>query len=273
MNKLIILTIALMTMSNVIMAQNTQGLPEKPEVIEVIFGRFNMGNRDAGTGSGKYFEGITVDTYYIGKYPITVEQFFAFCKETQRNMPIAPDWDWQARYPMVKVEYLDAVSYCEWLSKKYGGTWRLPTEAEWEFAARGGRDGRWYKYSGSNDLEEVGWYRFSDKEKDFSHNPYPVGLKKPNELGIYDMTGNVWEWCSDKYSESFYISSGTHNPKNKNSSGVDYVIRGGDFFSTKEECLIYVRDKRDGRDRMDNVGFRVVYIPFPKPKSGVIFSH
>jgi formylglycine-generating enzyme required for sulfatase activity len=106
------------------------------------------------------------------------------------------------------------------MSKRTGKTVRLPTEAEWEYAARGGNMSKGYKYSGSNDPNSVAWHNTFDLKG------YPVEQKEPNELGIYGMTGNVWEWCSDWYHEKYYKSSPHTDPKGPK-SGKWRVLRGG----------------------------------------------
>ena len=128
---------------------------------------------------------VTLSSYSIGKYEVTVGQYKAYCTATGTPMPDAPQWGWNDKHPMVNVNYNDAVAYCNWLGEEYGGDWRLPTEAQWEFAAKGGNNSKGYTLSGGNDLDELAWYANNAGGKTQS-----VGLKKPNELGIYDMSGN-----------------------------------------------------------------------------------
>src|SRR5690606_36663498 len=100
---------------------------------------------------------VSVKTFKIAKTTITVEQYQAFCEETERAMPDTPSWGWQGTHPMVGVNWHDATAFCVWLSDRTGETFRLPTEAEWEYAAKGGNKSDGYTYSGSDDLEAVGW--------------------------------------------------------------------------------------------------------------------
>ncbi|GAB1444009.1 formylglycine-generating enzyme family protein [Ignavibacteriales bacterium] len=152
--------------------------------------------------------------------------------------------DAEKLHPVILVSWNDAIAYCNWLSeqeglqKTYSGCgssitcdfkangYRLPTEAEWEYAARGGNKSKGYKYSGSNKLDEVGWYGgFSNNgNREREEGTSEVGKKLPNELGIYDMSGNVDEWCWDWYGETYYRTSPGKNPKGPD-TGVYRVYR------------------------------------------------
>ena len=151
----------------------------------------------------------------------------------------------------INVSWYDAIAYCKWLSKETGKHFRLPTEAEWEYASRGGITSAHYKYSGSNSIDNVGWY--SDNSGVKTHT---VGTKRSNELGLYDMSGNVWEWCNDYYNSSYYGSSPSSNPKGP-SSGTSRVLRGGSWDLVKYNCRSAGRSGNypDGRDGY--YGFRI----------------
>ena len=225
-------------------------IPDKPEVIFVQGGTFNMGSNTQ--DDEKPIHSVTVNSFSIGKYPVTVGQYKKFCEATGRQMPEAPSWGWNNSHPMVMVNYNDAVSYCNWLGEEYGGDYRLPTEAEWEYAARGGNKSNSYTYSGSNDLESVGW--FSDNAGGQTNR---VGRKKPNELGIYDMSGNVCEWCRDWYSDSYYATSPKDNPKGP-PTGEYRILRGGGWTDTAEYCRFAFRHFNSPGYRDNDYGFRVV---------------
>jgi formylglycine-generating enzyme required for sulfatase activity len=138
------------------------------------------------------------------------------------------------------------------LNQLSGKHYRLPTEAEWEFAASGGKESKNYTYSGSNNLEEAAWFAFNS-----DMITHPVGLKKPNELGLYDMSGNVWELCSDWYSKSFYKISPVDNPNNTTKSS-NHVVRGGSWRSGEERCRVRSRNKDIRDHHISNCGFRLV---------------
>jgi formylglycine-generating enzyme len=127
----------------------------------------------------------------------------------------------------------------------------LPTEAEWEFAARGGKYSKGFEYSGSNDINESGWFYANS-----ANRTHGVGTKIPNELGIYDMSGNVWEWCSDWYDKNYYKIGKTINPTGP-SSGEFKVLRGGSW-RLKNDCPISFRNWGNPLKKYDADGFRIV---------------
>jgi formylglycine-generating enzyme len=223
-----------------------------PEMVPVKGGSFMMGN----SGSDAEIDEIpahevTVNTFRIAKTETTVFQWKAFCKATGKKMPDPPTWDWIDNHPIVNITWQDAMDYCNWLSGQKGEKYRLPTEAEWEYAARGGQLSKGTKYSGGAALDVLGW---------FSTNSYartqPVAQKQPNELGIYDMSGNAWEWCQDWYSEYYYAKSPKDNPTGPQ-NGARHVMRGGSWFSAADNCKVTHRITFAPADRYSNYGFRV----------------
>ncbi|HOI64330.1 MAG TPA: SUMF1/EgtB/PvdO family nonheme iron enzyme [Mesotoga sp.] len=209
------------------------------EMVLVEGGTFMMGDT---WGDGRQNElpvhEVTLSyDFFVGKYEVTFEEYDAFCDATGRSKPNDSGWGRGTR-PVINIYWKDAVAYCNWLSEKnnlpkaydsngnlldassYETTditkvvgYRLLTEAEWEYAARGGNESMGYKYSGSNTASDVAWYSENSGGK-----THEVGTKLPNELGIYDMSGNVWEWCSDWYSSNYYSTSPSINPYNHTSS-------------------------------------------------------
>ena len=158
------------------------------------------------------------------------------------------------QHPVVMVTMYGAQSYCNWLSTKTGKTYRLPTEAEWEFAARGGTKSKGYTYSGSNDWDEVSW------SLDNSSNlPHAIGLKNPNELGLYDMSGNAWEWCKDWYSKDYYKTSPAADPQGPPPPPPPTykVLRGGSFGQLFSFNRIATRYSYDPNVPTQYFGFRV----------------
>ncbi len=160
---------------------------------------------------------VNISTFEISRYEVTVGEYEMICKATKRSMPSPPPYGFIDSHPIVYITWQDAMDYAKWI----GG--RLPTEAEWEFAAKGGINSKGYTYSGSNNYDEVGWcYENS------SNQTHPIGQKLPNELGIYDMSGNAWEWVGDNYEIFYYKTSPSINPKGP-MKGLGKVNRGGCF--------------------------------------------
>jgi len=219
---------------------------------------------------------LTYD-YWIGKYAVTFHEYDTFCAATSRSVPDDEGWGRGTR-PVMNVSWNDAIAYCNWLSEKEGFKkaydsdgnlldtngrtttditkvegYRLPTEAEWEYAARGGQETNRYKYSGSNDPNEVGWYWENWGEK--NRKTQPVGEKKANELGLYDMSGNVWEWCHDWYGG--YASRTQTNPTGP-SSGSHRVARGGGWGGIAQGCRVAGRGILHAPTySFDSLGFRL----------------
>jgi formylglycine-generating enzyme required for sulfatase activity len=167
-------------------------------------------------------------------------------------MPEEPSWGWQDSDPIVNVNWNDASFYCEWLTEKTGTTYKLPTEAQWEFAARGGNSSKGYKYSGGNSILFVGWFTGSSGGK-----THAVASKKANELGLYDMSGNIWEWCLDWYDAGYYANSPSKNPKNT-ARGEYKVLRGGSWYVSASGCRVAYRSYYEPDNRSYFSGFRVV---------------
>ena len=155
---------------------------------------------------------VTLSSFYICKYEVTQAVWEAV-------MGSNPSYRKGANLPVESVSWDDCQTFIRKLNALTGKNFRLPTEAEWEFAARGGNNSRGYKYAGSNNIETVAWYQGNSGNK-----THVVGTKSPNELGLYDMSGNVWEWCQDRYGS--YSGASQTNPTGA-SSGSNRVLRGG----------------------------------------------
>jgi formylglycine-generating enzyme required for sulfatase activity len=216
--------------------------PAEPEMIFVEGGTFWMGCTEEQENTCRSVEkpkhSVTLGSFHISKYPVT---------EKQWKLMMDGGSSRGDNYPVTSVRWEDAQTFIRRLNEATGKRYRLPTEAEWEYAARGGAKSRGYLYSGSNDLNSVGW--FGDD------NSHPVGKKQPNELGIYDMSGNVWEWCSDWFGA--YTASAKSDPVGA-STGSDRVIRGGGWDSTAARCRVSFRSWIAHGGRGNDLGFRVV---------------
>ena len=194
-------------------------------MVRVAGGTFQMGSNDSDADSDeKPVHQVTLSDYYIGETEVTQALWEAVMGTTVRQQRDKANKEWPLRgegpsYPMYYISWKECLDFIGKLNAMTGKSFRLPTEAEWEYAARGGNKEKGYKYSGSDDIGSVSWY--DDNSGSTTH---PVGTKQANELGLYDMSGNVWEWCQDWYGN--YGSSNQTNPKGP-SNGSYHVGRGG----------------------------------------------
>ncbi|HWR94938.1 MAG TPA: formylglycine-generating enzyme family protein [Flavobacterium sp.] len=201
----------------------------------------------------------TLSSFYIGKYEVT-QRLWRAVMGNNRNKSFNAGCD---ECPVENVNWNDIQDFIRKLNTLTDSTFRLPTEAEWEYAARGGKRSKGYKYSGSNNIDEVAWFIKNYQKSKYGDmgTTHPVGLKKPNESGLYDMSGNVWEWCNDVYTKEYF-----HNGKRV---AQDWpflsmprffrrVIRGGSWGGSAQSCRVsYIDyDTEDYRDEYG--GFRLV---------------
>jgi formylglycine-generating enzyme len=219
--------------------------------IVVEGGRFKMGNDNGLSPDESPEHEVILDSFSISATEVTFDQYDRFCKATNRPQPNDNGWG-RGTMPVINVNWNDAYEYCQWASIITGTAIHLPTEAEWEYAARGGKKSHGYKYSGGNQVGDVGWY--SENSDRRSH---PVGGKRPNDLGIYDMTGNVWEWCADWYADDYYAASPFKDPQGP-ISGQHHVLRGGSWISVGVYCRVTTRSSLRSDYISVNNGFRVV---------------
>ncbi len=218
-----------------------------PDMVFVRGGKFKMGSIYGGSDE-KPVHGVVLDDFYIGRFEVS-----------QREWRLIMEGDTSKCYfegcdscPVERVSWFNVQEYIGKLNEKTGMNYRLPTEAEWEFAARGGLLSKGFRYSGSNADTNVAWRVGNSDSK-----THPAGRKKPNELGIYDMTGNVFEWCADWYSPTWYQVSPIKNPAGPE-EGVFRIIRGGSWFYDRAGLLTTDREKANPSFRYGYVGFRLV---------------
>ncbi|HEX7015825.1 MAG TPA: formylglycine-generating enzyme family protein [Cyclobacteriaceae bacterium] len=224
-----------------------------PEMILVEGGEFRMGDtHESGDADELPIRTVELSDFYIAKTEITVKQWRAYCQSTRRPMPPEPAWGWIDDYPIVNITWSDAVAYCEWLSERTGKRYRLPTEAEWEFAARGGNKSKGYLFSGGNEVTLIGVFDSLSPTQ-----PQPVKGKLANELGIFDMSGNVWEWCIDWYAPSYTDSHRTVNPLGAQ-TGNHRVIRGGGWVAPATDLRVSNRWRSEPNIPRNYLGFRPV---------------
>lgn len=219
---------------------------------------------------------VCVNNFYMGKYEVTVGEWKKFVKDTGYSTD-AEQGDgcyyytggkWQAdgrkdwrnpgysqdnEYPVVCVSWNDANAFRKWLAMKTGKNYRLPTEAEWEYAARSG--GAKEKYSGGNDIDRVAWY-----SSNAGGRAHAVGVKTPNGLGIHDMSGNVWEWVQDWYGEKYYSERSRNNPEGPH-GGTSRVLRGGSWYDVARDSRTSNRYGGDPDGRGNVSGFRLARTP------------
>jgi formylglycine-generating enzyme required for sulfatase activity len=233
-------------------------MKNKMQTVAVKGGEFTMGSDLFGP-----IRGVKLDSFRIGKYPVTNAQYNEIMGE-HKGLFSVPD------YPVERVSWTDAVKFCNKLSEKEGldkcytvtknsvkcdfkkNGYRLPTEAEWEYAAKGGAKSTGFDHSGSKDPNEVGWY-----ENNSEMQLHPVGSKKPNELKIYDMSGSVFEWCWDIYEPFKEETKVLDKPTGPSKEGFR-VIRGGSFMRGSHYALVAARISHPGIGANAWLGFRVV---------------
>jgi sulfatase modifying factor 1 len=233
-----------------------------PDMVLVEAGSFEMGSADGYPDQQLVHTVRLTRPFYIGKYAVTFEEYDRFCEDTGRTLP---DDRGRGRgtLPVINVTWYDAAAYCNWLSEKEGLTpcyrgsgrtiqcdfsangYRLPTEAEWEYAARGGNKSLGFTYAGSDNPDEFAWYAANSEGL-----IHPVGQKKPNELGLYDMSGNLYEWCWDWYDGDYYAASPADDPKGPSLPPVATTPRGPE------------RVRRSGSWREDAASIRVAFRSF-----------
>ena len=230
------------------------------ELVRVPAGEFLMGGADSDKVASydeKPQHKVTLDEYLIGKYDVTNEQFAVFAMATKRDwmMPAGKE-----NYPVVSISWIDAVAFCKWASQVTGRNVQLPTEAQWEKAARG-TDGRIYPWGNSWDAGKA------NTHENGPGDTTPVGKYSPagdSPYGAADMTGNVWQWAADWYDEKCYANSPTSNPQNP-ASGTYRALRGGSWVSDRQFARCSYRSGERPRTRNFGLGFRVVVRLAPVP--------
>ena len=252
-------------------------------MIYVKGGTFQMGctskNESECQDDEKPVHTVTVSSFYIGTTEVTNAQYCEFLNAYGSNILISGVdsgkimiveymwgvkkngnlWQPQAGYenhPVVPATWLGANEYCKWRGV------RLPTEAEWEYAARGGQKSKSTEYAGSNNINEVAWNvdnaAVANTSRPDKHGPMPVKLKAPNELGIYDMSGNVWEYCADWYKADFYSQSdNTNNPLCDEGEKKLRVLRGGAWYNNSCDCGVFNRGWREPSSYTSVFGLRI----------------
>jgi formylglycine-generating enzyme required for sulfatase activity len=214
----------------------------KFEMVLVDAGSFMMGYEN-GYSNEKPLHKVTLDEYYIGKFEVSQKIWQMVTGKNPAHFNDCPDC------PVEMISYEDAISFIDRLNQLSGKSFRLPTEAEWEYAAKGGSTKKKTRYSGSNKIDEVAWY-----SKNAVERPHAVGLKLPNALGIFDMSGNVFEWTNDWMGR--YKHNDQINPKGA-AKGKTKVVRGGCWYDTNDGCRIHCRVEVEPSEKNGCLGLRL----------------
>ena len=213
-------------------------------------GTFQMGSNN-GASDEKPVHSVTLNDYYIGQTEVTQALWKAVTGTNPSN--------WKGDdLPVEKVSWKDCQTFIAKLNQQTGQKFRLPTEAEWEYAARGGNKSKGYQYAGSNTLGDVAWY-----DNNSGYKTHPVATKQPNELNLYDMSGNVLEWCQDWYDENYYKNSPSSNPTGP-ASGSNRVCLGGSWSNTARDCRVGYRDYAAPLRKLEWLGLRLALTSLEK---------
>ncbi len=234
-------------------------------------GSFKMGSNE--NDREKPIHTVNLTNFAMSKYEVTNAEFCAFLNEKGNQTEGGAEWinlggsykdekcriyksgstfkveSGYERHPVIYVSWYAATAFAKWLSEKTSDSWRLPSEAEWEYAAKGGQN---YKYAGSDNINEVAWYTETTNNK----GTKAVGTKKANAYGLYDMSGNVWEWCSDKWHGN-YESAPTDGSSWESGNSSIRVDRGGCWINYASFCRVASRYDDDANSRYFSIGFRL----------------
>lgn len=227
--------------------QSPEPSPFEAEMVLVKGGIFQMGSNEY--DAEKPIHTVTLPDFYIGKYEVTQKQW----RDIMSSDPSELGFPGCDQCPVESVSWNDVQLFLQKLNAKYPGhNYRLPSEAEWEYAARGGQHSRGYNYAGSNNLEKVAWYG-----KNSGMKMHLVGGKKANELGLYDLSGNVWEWCADTWHNNYLGAPRDGSVWLKGGNKEGRVLRGGAWFNEDDYCRSDYRAWNSSRSSEDYYGFRL----------------
>jgi len=241
--------------SQALRADADAALADVPEIVWLPGGEFDMGQED-GRDEERPVHRVRVNPFGIGRFQVTNAQYALFCRETRRRpakFQQEPDFR-DPRQPVAGPSWFDAAAYCEWLSERTGRRFRLPTEAEWEWAARGGLENALYPW-GNTPPEER-----RDYASRWLHGPEPVGTSAPNGFGLYDMCENVHEWCADWYGRDYYEVSPFDNPQGP-PDGRRKASRGGAWRHHIKIARCAARSSIPPEFEYADYGFRVACSP------------
>ena len=223
--------------------------PSIPSFVFLEGGTYQMG---AGNPKVSPVHTVTLDSFYISSTEVTFEQYDYYCD--QNNFAKLEDNGWgRDKRPVMNITWQEAKNYCVWLGTKLGKTVRLPSEAEWEYAAKA--KGEVIQWAGTNNQNDFANYAWDDNNS--GGTTHDAASKNPNSIGLFDMCGNVWEWCNDWYSSSYYSTSPQNNPQGP-VSGSNRVIRGGSYQDYSENSSTVYRFSYYPLNTNSGIGFRCV---------------
>jgi len=228
--------------------KNNSSAGPNPEMVSIKGGKFVLGSDDD-FADRKPAHVVVLSDFTMSKYEITEAQYKAVMGPKSLTFEICDNC------PVTNLSWFDVQNYIEKLNTATGHHYRLPTEAEWEFAARGGKKehkDRLKNHSGRRVLQYIAWFERNSRDR-----THEVGFKDPNELGLYDMTGNAEEWCSDWYAKEFFTKKEVTNPKGPE-SGISKVVRGGSWKSEADELAVTRRAAYLPKEKSIALGFRLV---------------
>lgn len=222
----------------------------EPETIVIPFGEFLMGC-DSGAANERSIHRVLVDEFAMGQFAVTNRLYGIFLQATGHNAP--PGWNDplfnHPDQPVTSVSWFDATAYCKWLSEQTARLYRLPTEAEWERAARGGLEGKLYTWGDESPVDQPNYSAL------WLFRPERVGQRPPNGFGLHDMSENVHEWCSDWYDAHYYLGSPVRNPQGP-STGTRRASRGGSWRHQIKITRVAARSSIPPEFRYSDYGFR-----------------
>ncbi|NCR41614.1 MAG: formylglycine-generating enzyme family protein [Microcystis aeruginosa W13-11] len=221
------------------------------EMVNLLAGQFLMGSPDSdldAKSEEKPQHQVKVNSFAIGKYPVTQAQYEAVMRNNPSRFQNNP------QNPVEKVSWNDAQAFCQKLSQITGKTYRLPIEAEWEYACRAGTTTRFYFGDDANQLGDYAWYVGNSQQ-----TTHPVGQKKPNAWGLYDMSGNVWEWCEDNWHDSYENAPRDGSAWLRNDNNY-HIVRGGSWDFNPYYCRSASRIRFSPGFDFNYLGFRVACV-------------
>ncbi len=238
--------------------KNQEVITADDNFILIKAGSFMMGSNESEREQPIHKVTIGYD-FYMSKYQVTFEEYDLFCEATGKEKPYDEGWGRGSR-PAIDVSWEDATEYCVWRSTKEGKTYRLPTEAEWEYACRAGTTTQWSFGDDELELSKYAWFEKNSYDKGSDHKDYgthPVGSKNENPWGLYDMHGNVWEWCEDWYFDD-YKKVPIDGTANEYGHQECKVLRGGSWGGGTGITRSSGRDGNYAVSRGNGCGFRLI---------------